>query len=625
MPDMWMDVDVALAEVPINKVALTDDTDFKTREDALTYDQAGLDLVWNFVTSAGAYTQTAVTPTTGGGDYDWTNQANGMYSIGLPASAGASANNDTEGYGWFTGFATGVLPWTGPVIGFRAAALNDAMCDGGDLLDVSVTQLGGVAQSATDLKHFADSGYDPATTKVQGVVLVDTATDLTNARGKYANGAVWIGPTANTNTVPYVDGIITNPVSTIAAAKTIADALKLRRFYTIRTGTTQIGADMVGYDFDGNEWSCTTTGGSRDVSSSHFVNAAVVGGTFASTSAESHWDACEFSDGVSVAAAHMKGCTFTGTLTLNAAGNYDFLDCASVVAGTGAPVFAVPAGTVNISFRRWSGGISITGITAATTISIDVVSGGTVTLAGADGNVQVRGLVAGITDSRTGTPTLGQNAAVNITKINTEADTALTDYAPATAAVWTATKAGYLTGAVALEATLTTMKGATFSGTTDSLEAIRDRGDAAWVTATGFALATVCTEGRLAELDAANLPADIDAIKAKTDLGLLNTTWTDAKAAFLDAAISGVGGAVGSGADAVTLELLEDDAVTPIADADVWVSTDAAGANVVAGTLQTNSLGKATFMLDAGVLYYRWCQKDGIEFTNPSSFTAVAD
>lgn len=38
----------------------------------------------------------------------------------------------------------------------------------------------------------------------------------------------------------------------------------------------------------------------------------------------------------------------------------------------------------------------------------------------------------------------------------------------------------------ALEATLTAMKGATFNGTTDSLEAIRDRGDAAWLTGTSL-------------------------------------------------------------------------------------------------------------------------------------------
>ena len=125
---MWMDVDSALSEVPVNISALIDDTDFKTREEAVTYDQAGMDLVWNFVTTAGAYTQTAVTPTTGG-DYDWSNQGNGMYSIEIPASGGASINNDTEGFGWFTGYATGILPWTGPVIGFRDSDLNDKLID----------------------------------------------------------------------------------------------------------------------------------------------------------------------------------------------------------------------------------------------------------------------------------------------------------------------------------------------------------------------------------------------------------------------------------------------------------------------------------------------------------------
>ena len=200
MPAIWMDVDVALSEVPVNILALIDDTDFKTREEAVVYNQAGMDLVWNFVTTAGAYTQTAVTPTTGG-NYDWANKGNGMYSIEIPASGGASINNDTEGHGWFTGFATGILPWRSPIIGFRAASLNNSLIDGGDVLDTNTTQWNGTnvatpsvagvpevdlthilgaSQSATDLKDFADVGYDPATNKVQGVVLVDTTTDVTN-------------------------------------------------------------------------------------------------------------------------------------------------------------------------------------------------------------------------------------------------------------------------------------------------------------------------------------------------------------------------------------------------------------------------------------------------------------
>lgn len=43
----------------------------------------------------------------------------------------------------------------------------------------NVTQIGGDSQSATDLKDFADAGYDPSTNKVQGVVLTDTVTTYT--------------------------------------------------------------------------------------------------------------------------------------------------------------------------------------------------------------------------------------------------------------------------------------------------------------------------------------------------------------------------------------------------------------------------------------------------------------
>jgi hypothetical protein len=79
---------------------------------------------------------------------------------------------------------------------------------------------------------------------------------------------------------------------------------------------------------------------------------------------------------------------------------------------------------------------------------------------------------------------------------------------------------------------LTDIKGATFSGATDSLEAIRDRGDAAWTTATGFsthsaadvvtALGTGASLTALATAAALTivddfLDTEIAAIKAKTD------------------------------------------------------------------------------------------------------------
>jgi len=51
------------------------------------------------------------------------------------------------------------------------------------VVESNLLQMGGVVQSGTDLKDFADAGYDPVTNKVQGVVLVDTTTVNTDMRG----------------------------------------------------------------------------------------------------------------------------------------------------------------------------------------------------------------------------------------------------------------------------------------------------------------------------------------------------------------------------------------------------------------------------------------------------------
>lgn len=167
--NIWMDVDTALSEVPVNIAALIDDTDFKAREESIVYNQAGMDLVWNFVTTAGVMTQTVVTPTTAG-VYDWVNQGNGMYSIEIPASGGVSINNDTEGFGWFTGFATGILPWRGPVIGLRAAVLNNALIDGGDLLDVNITHIADTSQTAGDIAALINALNDLTATETGAAV-----------------------------------------------------------------------------------------------------------------------------------------------------------------------------------------------------------------------------------------------------------------------------------------------------------------------------------------------------------------------------------------------------------------------------------------------------------------------
>lgn len=229
MADMWMNVDTTLSEVPVNLMPLIDATDFVTVEDAVAYNAPGMDLRWNFVTTAGVYTSTAVTPTTGG-DYDWTHQGDGMYTIKIPASGGASINNDTEGFGWFTGRITGVLPFRGPVIGFRAAAINDALIDGGDNLDVNVTQIEGADPSDTirdavvdDATRIDASALNTATGTTIPAILDDTdlIDDATSGLAKIATDVAAI--LVDTGTT--LDGKLNTIYMVVDGIKAVTDAL----------------------------------------------------------------------------------------------------------------------------------------------------------------------------------------------------------------------------------------------------------------------------------------------------------------------------------------------------------------------------------------------------------------
>lgn len=74
---------------------------------------------------------------------------------------------------------------------------------------------------------------------------------------------------------------------------------------------------------------------------------------------------------------------------------------------------------------------------------------------------------------------------------------------------------------------------------------------------------------------------------------------------------------LGAGAISWTYTLTYADTGLPIADTTIWISTDSAGANIIASGL-TDAYGQATFQLDAGTVYV-WRQKTGIDFDNPDT------
>jgi len=146
-----------------------DDTDGKTAETGLTISQADIRLSKN------------------GGDFAQTNNSagathdeNGWYDVPLDAT-----DTNTPGRLIVAVHESGALPvWRE----FEVVPANvyDSLFST-DKLQVDVTQIGGDAQSATDLKDFADTGYDPSTHEIAGITATVDA-NLIQIDGNATNG-----------------------------------------------------------------------------------------------------------------------------------------------------------------------------------------------------------------------------------------------------------------------------------------------------------------------------------------------------------------------------------------------------------------------------------------------------
>ena len=243
MSSMYIDVDTAIA-VAVNVAPLLVDTDFKTIEEAVAYNAAGMDLNWNFITTAGVQTQTNVVPTTAG-SHDWTHVGNGMYKLEITASAG-TINNDTEGTGWFSGFITGVLPFVGPRMTFRAAALNNALIDGGAVLGVNIESSDDIdltATQKTSVNTEADTAItDAALATAANLATVDTVVDSILVDTATTIPATITTLTTNVATVDtVVDGIqtdLSNATDGLGAIKTAIDTANT----DLANGTDGLGA-----------------------------------------------------------------------------------------------------------------------------------------------------------------------------------------------------------------------------------------------------------------------------------------------------------------------------------------------------------------------------------------------
>lgn len=278
MPDLVMTVDTALSEVPVNLMPLLDDTDFKTRETAIAYNAAGMDLVWNFVTVDGAFTQTAVTPTTAG-THDWTHQGDGMYTIEIPDSGGASINNNALGFGWFTGVATGVLPWRGPVIQFSPSNVVNSLVVGSDKLQVHADEITAGLITATAI---ATGAIDADAIAADAIAAAKIATGAITA-AKFAAGAIDAAALA-------ADAITAAKVAADVGGE-IADAVWDEATSGHTTAGTYGKLTVDNLDTAVSSRATTTSGGSIVTGTDNKVLISANAGAFPAAAIQAIWDA----------------------------------------------------------------------------------------------------------------------------------------------------------------------------------------------------------------------------------------------------------------------------------------------------------------------------------------------
>jgi hypothetical protein len=361
--------------------------------------------------------------------------------------------------------------------------------------DVDMVAIGGDAQSATDLKDFADAGYDPATNKVQGVVLVDTTTTNSDMRGtdSAALATHWTSTRAG-----YVDKL--NVSGTIAhsdAANTYkADVSSLAtaaNLATLQTTATSILEDTE--EIGTNGAGLTALASATDLGS--LITTVGVAGA-----------------GLTNINLPDQAMNITGNITGNISGSVG-----SVTGAVGSVTGAVGSVTGNV-------GGNVTGSVGSVLGGIDTTSGTIKTLDALN---------------------TAQNAQHSTTQ--TDLQTLLNRIG-----AWTGSGVNTILGAfkalLSKAASTPSDIGGTFDASTDSTEAIRDRGDAAYTTATGFS--TFNAGSDTVTVGAFNTSAKAELQQEAADALTAYDPATGTEAAALQMTIDDIQENIGDNGDALT-------------------------------------------------------------------------
>lgn len=226
---------------------------------------------------------------------------------------------------------------------------------GGDERDVAIDAM------RDSLQFLTTSSGDTAIGGDERDLAIAALHDSLNYNGEHGRGIFIDSTASNTNTVIGNDGTEKNPVSTLAAARTLALALGSHRFYihggsTFNDAANDLAADYSEWEFYGEGFGIELAFGGQLVTNSLFHNIKLSGAMHASGGAV-HYVDCQFGFISSNFQGNAEGCEIIDSIVTRPASEISFHECYSGLAPDNTPTIDFGAGANTVVFTGYSGGI----------------------------------------------------------------------------------------------------------------------------------------------------------------------------------------------------------------------------------------------------------------------------
>ena len=355
-----------------------------------------------------------------------------VFSLSDDATAANNAEIDYDGTGYDKANSTIGTVTAATVVAATAAYFQD-------WFTVDSTQVSGDEVSGSAMLEQGRIVWDRLLTGATRNIATSAGRRLRNIQdfGIYDLASVWVDEIGGTSsgTIDGEDGTVANRSDDFDNGQTIAASVGLDNIHVQNGNTITLAATLNGF----NVWSGapnvrTVTWnlalGSQDISNSMFSAAVVTG---IGTGTNPTFNGCQIGT-VTLPPTLIANSSLRATLTCGSAGAYRFVDCSSGVAGASAPTVDLGAavGASTMEFRKWSGGLNLLNVNTGDVVSVDALTGGTLTatlgggtlevrgsgmkalvINGTSGSVNVAGFYGLITDNSSGAVTITQTWATN--------------------------------------------------------------------------------------------------------------------------------------------------------------------------------------------------------------------